>query len=65
LPLEKVMKPALKLFSWEQVEQNAREDPDFLKPFEAKGENVSLQEGDGKSIDLAAIRSASNEQEKQ
>jgi hypothetical protein len=54
-----------KLFSWEQVEQNAWEDPDFLKPFEAKGESVSLQEGDSKSIDLVAIRSASHEQEKQ
>lgn len=53
-----------KLFSWEQVEQNAWEDPDFLKPFEVKGQSVSLQEGDGKSADLVAIRSASNEQEK-
>jgi protocatechuate 3,4-dioxygenase beta subunit len=54
-----------KLFSWEQVEPNAWEDADFLKPFEPKGESVSLQEGDGKSVDLAAIRSASREQEKQ
>jgi hypothetical protein len=54
-----------KLFSWEQVEPNAWEDPDFLKLFEVKGESVSLQEGDGKSVDLVAIRSASHEQEKQ
>jgi hypothetical protein len=54
-----------KLFSWEQVEPNAWEDPDFLKPFEARGESVSLQEGDGKSIELSAIRYASHEQEKQ
>jgi hypothetical protein len=54
-----------KLFSWEQVEPNAWEDADFLKPFEAKGESVSLQEGDGKSIELVAIRTASQEQEKQ
>jgi hypothetical protein len=54
-----------RLFSWEQVEPNAWEDPDFLKPFEAKGESVSLQEGDGKSIELVAIRTASQEQEKQ
>jgi hypothetical protein len=52
-----------KLFSWEQVEQNAWEDPDFLKPFESKGQSVSLQEGDGKSVDLVAIRSASDAQE--
>jgi hypothetical protein len=50
-----------KLFSWEQVEQNAWEDPDFLKQFEVKGQSVSLQEGDGKSMDLVAIRSASHE----
>jgi protocatechuate 3,4-dioxygenase beta subunit len=54
-----------KLFSWEQVEANSWEDPDFLKPFEGKGESVSLQDGDGKSIDLVAILSASHEQEKQ
>jgi hypothetical protein len=50
-----------KLFSWEQVEPNAWEDLDFLKQFEAKGQIVTLQEGDGKSIDLVAIRSASHE----
>jgi hypothetical protein len=50
-----------KLFSWEQVEQNAWEDPDFLKQFEAKGQSVTLQEGDGKSMDLVAIRSANHE----
>jgi hypothetical protein len=53
-----------KLFSWEQVEQNAWEDQDFLKPFESKGESISLQEGDGKSIDLVAIHSASQEHDK-
>jgi hypothetical protein len=47
------------------VEQNEWEDPDFLKAFEPKGESISLQEGDGKSIDLVAIRSAGHEQEKQ
>ncbi len=50
-----------KLFSWEQVEQGAWEDPDFLKPFEAKGQSISLQENEGKSIELVAIRSASRE----
>jgi hypothetical protein len=54
-----------KLFSWEQVEQNAWQDADFLKQFEGKGQGISLQEGDGKSMDLVAIRSASREQEKQ
>jgi hypothetical protein len=54
-----------KLFSWEQVEQHTWEDPDFLRAFELRGESISFQEGDGKSIDLVAIRSASHEQEKQ
>jgi hypothetical protein len=54
-----------KLFSWEQVQQNEWEDPDFLKAFEPKGESISLQEGDGKSVDLVAIRSAGHEPEKQ
>jgi hypothetical protein len=46
-----------KLFSWERVEQNAWEDPDFIKQFGSKGQSISLQEGDGKSMDLVAIRS--------
>lgn len=53
-----------KLFSWEQVEANAWEDPDFLKPFEKSGRNVSVQEGGGKSVELVAIRSASQDHEK-
>jgi hypothetical protein len=55
-----------KLFSWEPMnELYGWEDPDFLKPFESKGQSISLQEGDGKSLELVAIRSASQEQEKQ
>ncbi len=54
-----------KLFSWEEVEPNAWEDPDFLKPFEPKGQSISLQEGDGQSVEIVAIRAASLEQEKQ
>jgi hypothetical protein len=38
-----------KLFSWEEVEDGAWEDPDFLKPFEERGEKVSLQEADVKN----------------
>jgi hypothetical protein len=45
--------------------QNENGDPDFLKPFESKGQSISLQEGDGKSLELVAIQSASQEQEKQ
>jgi carboxypeptidase family protein len=53
-----------KLFSWDQVENGAWQDPEFLKPFEEKGEEVKLQEGDSKSVNLAAIRTASSEQQK-
>src|SRR6266404_3392784 len=45
-----------KLFSWEEAESGAWEDPEFLKPFEAKGEKITLQEGDQKTINLSAIQ---------
>lgn len=54
-----------KLYSWEQVEPNAWEDPDFLKPFESKAQTLSVEEADAKSVDLVAIRSPSTEQQKQ
>lgn len=44
-----------KLFSWDQVELNAWQDPEFLRPFEAKGESVTLQEGDKKTKNLTVI----------
>jgi hypothetical protein len=47
-----------KLFSWNEVEFGAWEDPDFLKAFEDKGEKVTVQEGEAKSINLTAIRLA-------
>jgi hypothetical protein len=48
-----------KLFSWEEVEDGAWEDPNFLKPFEEKGEWVSLQDGDAKTVDIVAIKTKS------
>jgi len=53
-----------KLFSWKQAEEGAWEDPDFLQPFESKGEKVSVQEGDAKSMDLVTIKTVSTEQQK-
>jgi hypothetical protein len=53
-----------KLFSWDQVENGAWQDPEFLKPFEEKGEEVKLQEGDSKSVNLVAIRTAGSEEQK-
>jgi hypothetical protein len=53
-----------KLFSWDQVENGAWQDPEFLKPFESKGEEVKLQEGESKSVNLTAIKTTSSEQQK-
>lgn len=53
-----------KLFSWEEVESGAWEDPEFLKDFEAKGEKISLQESDQKTADLTAIRTNTPESTK-
>ena len=45
-----------KLFSWEDIDQNAWEDPEFLRAFEDRGEKISAEPSDQKSMDLAAIR---------
>ena len=34
-----------KLFAWEEVETGAYQDPDFLRPYEDRGELLSVQEG--------------------
>jgi hypothetical protein len=46
------------------VEQGAWENPEFMKPFEEKGEKVSVHEGDAKSVSLVTIKTASTEQQK-
>jgi protocatechuate 3,4-dioxygenase beta subunit len=53
-----------KLFSWEEAESGAWEDPEFLKPFEAKGEKISLQDSDQKTLSLTAIRTKDPESPK-
>jgi hypothetical protein len=53
-----------KLFSWEEVENGAWQDPEFLKPFESKGEEIKLQESDQKTMNLTTIKTKSPEQEK-
>lgn len=54
------------LFSWDQVEEGAWEDPEFMKPFLEKkqGEKVSVQEGDAKSVHLVTIKTANTEEQK-
>lgn len=49
------------LFSWKEVEDGAWEDPNFLKSFEEKGEKVSLQDGDVKTVDIVAIETKSTQ----
>ncbi|MFY9530863.1 MAG: carboxypeptidase-like regulatory domain-containing protein [Candidatus Acidiferrales bacterium] len=47
-----------KLFSWKGVEDNAWEDPDFLKPFESKGVVVTAGENGHIAIQLRLIPTA-------
>jgi protocatechuate 3,4-dioxygenase beta subunit len=44
-----------KLFAWDDVQGDQYEDPDFLKPFEDKGEAIEFSEGDKFSKDLTLI----------
>jgi len=48
-----------KVFSWDEVEDGAWEDPDFLRTFEDRGQKVSVEEGDTKTLDIVTIGKAS------
>lgn len=45
-----------RIFCWDDVEDGAWEDPDFLKPFEKHGQTVSLEEVDSRTVDVVAIK---------
>ena len=54
-----------KLFSWDSVEQSGWyeadwSDPEWLKPYETKGESIHLEEGDRKSMNLTVIETRSD-----
>jgi len=49
-----------KLFSWEDVELKAWEDPEFIRSFEGLGEKVSFDASDQQTVDLHSIRNDSN-----
>jgi hypothetical protein len=49
-----------KAYAWEDVEMGAYMDPEFMKPFEDKGEAVSLQEGEQKALTLKVIPADAN-----
>ena len=53
-----------KVFSWEDAESGAWEDPEFLRPFEEKGERITLQDGEQKTLNLNAIRTKATESPK-
>ena len=53
------------LLSWDEVEEGAWGDPEFLKPFEKKAEKISIQDGDAKTVNLISIRTGSAEQPKE
>src|SRR5882762_7299582 len=44
-----------KLFAWEEVEADAWQDAEFLKPFEVKGESVTLRDDDKSKMTITAI----------
>ena len=55
-----------KVFSWDSVDESEEQygddwfDPEWLKPYEAKGESVHLEESDKKSVNLALIQARSD-----
>jgi len=44
-----------KLFAWEEIEEGAYQNPDFLKTFEALGEQRTMREGGHESAQLKLI----------
>ena len=44
-----------KLFAWEDVENGAYQDPEFLQPFENQGESVGIREGGRENRQLKLI----------
>jgi hypothetical protein len=44
-----------KAFSWEGIEAQAWEDPDFLKEYEDKGQEFEVRDGDHKSMELKSL----------
>jgi protocatechuate 3,4-dioxygenase beta subunit len=53
-----------KLFSWVEVEQDAWQDPEFLRQFEDKGQRITLQDGDHHTVKVTAIQTRAPESSK-
>jgi Carboxypeptidase regulatory-like domain len=45
-----------KIFCWDEVEDGAWEDPDFLRTFEVRGQKISVDDADVKTADIVVIR---------
>jgi Carboxypeptidase regulatory-like domain len=50
-----------KLFSWDGIEARAWQDPDFLKDYEDKGQEIEVQDGDQKSLELKSLSAKDSE----
>jgi protocatechuate 3,4-dioxygenase beta subunit len=48
-----------KLFAWEEVEADAWQAAEFLKPFEVKGESITLRDDDKSKMTITAISAKS------
>jgi hypothetical protein len=44
-----------KIYAWEDIEEGAQEDPDFMKPHESDGQSVSIKEKAHESVQLKLI----------
>ncbi|MBV8514620.1 MAG: carboxypeptidase regulatory-like domain-containing protein [Acidobacteria bacterium] len=55
------------LYSWDEVEDGAWEDPDFMRPFEEKkqGEKVTVEDRDNKSYNITVTKTSAVEGQKQ
>lgn len=56
--LKSVAPGEYKLYAWDEIEDGAYMDPEFMKPFESKGKSVSVKEGSQVSEQLALISAA-------
>jgi hypothetical protein len=53
-----------KIYAWEEVEQGAYMDPDFVKPHESAGEKVSVKDSGQATVQLKAIPAENSNNEK-
>ncbi len=47
-----------RVFAWEDLEQGANQDPDYMQPFESLGTSVSVEDSDKKTVSVVEITKA-------